>query len=87
MIGRGALGAPWIFRGATVEREERAANIRRHATLIETHLTARLALVQLKKHLAWYSAGLPGSAALRPRLFAAASPAEVQDLFWTLWTA
>jgi nifR3 family TIM-barrel protein len=87
MIGRGALGAPWIFRGATVEREERAAIIRRHATLIETHLTARLALVQLKKHLAWYSAGLPGSAALRPRLFAAASPAEVQDLFWTLWTA
>jgi nifR3 family TIM-barrel protein len=87
MIGRGALGAPWIFRGATVERQERAATIRRHATLIETHLTARLALVQLKKHLAWYSAGLPGSAALRPRLFAAASAAEVRELFWALWTA
>jgi len=87
MIGRGALGAPWIFRGTTVARDDRAAVIRRHGRLIEAHLPERLALVQLKKHLAWYSAGLPGSAALRPRLFAAASAAEVHDLFWTLWAA
>jgi tRNA-dihydrouridine synthase len=88
MIGRGALGAPWIFRGApAVDPETRAAVVRRHTDLIEAHLPPRPALVQLKKHLAWYSAGLPGSAALRPRLFAAASAAEVRDLFWTLWTA
>jgi nifR3 family TIM-barrel protein len=87
MIGRGALGAPWIFRGAVVEREARAAIIRRHAELIQAHLPARVALIQLKKHLAWYSTGLPGSAALRPRLFAADSAAEVQGLFWALWTA
>jgi len=87
MIGRGALGAPWIFRGAPLDRDGRAAIIRRHAALIEAHLPERLALVQMKKHLAWYSAGLPGSAALRPRLFAAASAAEVQALFWELWTA
>ena len=87
MIGRGALGAPWIFRGTRIDREARAAIIRRHAALIEAHLPERLALVQLKKHLAWYSAGLPGSAALRPRLFAASTPAEVQALFWQLWAA
>ena len=87
MIGRGALGAPWIFRGAPLDRDGRAAIIRRHAALIEAHLPERLALVQLKKHLAWYSSGLPGSAALRPRLFAAVSAADVQALFWELWTA
>jgi tRNA-dihydrouridine synthase B len=87
MIGRGALGAPWIFRGAPLDRDGRAAIIHRHAALIEAHLPERLALVQLKKHLAWYSAGLPGSAALRPRLFAATSPAEVHELFWGLWAA
>jgi tRNA-dihydrouridine synthase B len=86
MIGRGALGAPWVFRGELTPHAERAAIIRRHAALIETHLPERLALVQLKKHLAWYSAGLPGAAALRPRLFAATSAGEVQDLFWALWT-
>jgi tRNA-dihydrouridine synthase B len=85
MIGRGALGAPWIFRGRSTSREEQAVTIRRHAALIEAHLPGRLALVQLKKHLAWYSAGCPGSAALRPRLFAAATPAEAQDLFWSGW--
>jgi nifR3 family TIM-barrel protein len=87
MIGRGSLGAPWIFRGTPLDRDGRASIIRRHAALIEAHLPERLALVQLKKHLAWYSAGLPGSAALRPRLFAATAPAEVQTLFWELWTA
>jgi tRNA-dihydrouridine synthase B len=87
MIGRGTLGAPWIFRGEPVGREARAAIIRRHAALIEAHLPARVALVQLKKHLAWYSAGLPGSAAIRPHLFEAGSAGEVQELFWALWAA
>ena len=85
MIGRGALGAPWIFRGAPVMRAAQAAIIERHCALIEAHLPARPALVQLKKHLAWYSAGRPGAAALRPRLFAAAGAAEVRALFWSGW--
>jgi len=85
MIGRGALGAPWIFRGAETGRPERAAIIRRHAALVEAHCPEREVLVQLKKHLAWYSAGLPGSAALRPRLFAARTPAEVREIFWAAW--
>ena len=87
MIGRGALGTPWIFRGAPVDREARAAIIRRHVDLVEAHLPERVALVQLKKHLAWYSSGLPGSAAVRPRLFGATSAAEVCERFWALWTA
>ena len=85
MIGRGALGAPWIFRGAPVTRAEQSSIIARHCALIEAHLPERLALVQLKKHLAWYSAGRPGSAALRPRLFAAESAAEVRPRFWSAW--
>src|SRR2546426_10972325 len=35
MIGRGALGAPWIFRTESVSRDERARIIRRHVELIE----------------------------------------------------
>jgi nifR3 family TIM-barrel protein len=86
MIGRGALGAPWIFRGVPVERDARAAAIRRHVALIEEHLPPRVALVQLKKHLAWYSSGLRGSATLRPQLFAATSSAEVRERFWAVWS-
>jgi tRNA-dihydrouridine synthase B len=85
MIGRGALGRPWVFRGRAVTRDERAAVVRRHCALIEAHLPERLALVQLKKHLAWYSDGLPNSARTRPALFAARTAAEARAIFWALW--
>jgi tRNA-dihydrouridine synthase B len=85
MIGRGALGRPWIFRGADVSRDERAVIIRRHCALVDAHLPERPALIQLKKHLAWYSEGLPFAARSRPAIFAARTAAEVADLFWHLW--
>jgi tRNA-dihydrouridine synthase B len=85
MIGRGALGKPWIFRGAEVSRDERAGIIRRHCALIEAHLPSRLALVQLKKHLAWYATERPGMTRLRQQLFEAREPAEVHELFWAAW--
>jgi tRNA-dihydrouridine synthase B len=85
MIGRGALGAPWIFRPGSPGREERAGIIRRHCALIEAHLPARLALVQLKKHLAWYAAALPAGARLRAALHGAADAAAVQARFWEAW--
>lgn len=85
MIGRGALGAPWVFRPAPPGRDERAVIIRRHCALIEAHLPEREALVQLKKHLAWYADGLPFAARTRPALFGARSTAEVLDVFWRLW--
>ncbi len=85
MVGRGALGAPWIFRGEDVSRDEKTEIIRRHCALIEEHFTPRLALVQLKKHLAWYSRGLPEAARMRAALFSAESPAAVYDVFWRIW--
>src|SRR3990167_2893777 len=85
MVGRGALGAPWIFRGGEVSREEKARIVRRHCALIEAHLPPRTALVQLKKHLAWYCHGVPGAAAAREALFQVPTPAEVQEIFWALW--
>jgi nifR3 family TIM-barrel protein len=85
MIGRAALGAPWVFAPRVVGRDERARIVRRHVELIETHLPPRLALVQLKKHLAWYSSGWPGSASARPSLFQATDRAAVQQIFWRAW--
>ncbi|PYM89987.1 MAG: tRNA dihydrouridine synthase DusB [Candidatus Rokuibacteriota bacterium] len=85
MIGRGALGAPWIFAAGETSRDDQARIIRRHCELIETHLPAPTALLQLKKHLAWYARGFPGAAALRESLFALPTPAAVQDTFWESW--
>ena len=85
MIGRGALGAPWIFAGRAVTREEKARIIRRHSSLIEAFLEPRAALVQLKKHLAWYAGGLPFAARMREAIFGAPSAAAVYDVFWSTW--
>ena len=85
MVGRGALGRPWIFSGSDVTRDEQARIIRRHCALIEAHLPPRLAEVQMKKHLAWYAAGRPGMARLRQQLFETRDPAETLELFWAAW--
>jgi tRNA-dihydrouridine synthase B len=85
MIGRGALGAPWVFCGRDVPRAERGDIIQRHLALIERHLPARPALVQIKKHLAWYSTGLPEAAHMRPALFQAQDARTVKEIFWQLW--
>jgi nifR3 family TIM-barrel protein len=85
MIGRGALGRPWVFGGREASRDDRAAVIRRHAELIREHLPERVALMQLKKHLAWYSEGLANAARTRPALFGARTADEVCAIFWTLW--
>jgi nifR3 family TIM-barrel protein len=87
MIGRGALGAPWVFGAQPATRDLRAAVIRRHVALIRAHLPERLALLQLRKHLAWYSAGLPFGAHLRTALFGAPDAPAVLDAFWRGWSA
>jgi nifR3 family TIM-barrel protein len=75
MIARGAMGNPWIFREALEllagrtpaepTREERYAVSRRHLELFSALAGERTALLEMRKHLSWYSKGLPGSAQFR----------------------
>ena len=76
MIGRGAQGNPWIFREilhfletgelmAQASKEEKAAVIRRHIELQIQYKGEFTGVREMRKHLAWYSAGLPGSARFR----------------------
>lgn len=75
MVARGAMGNPWIFReslallqgAAPVEpsREERYAAARRHLELFSELEGDRVALLEMRKHLSWYSKGLPGAAHFR----------------------
>lgn len=85
MIGRGALGAPWIFAPTDLPREEKARVIRRHLALIEAHFPPRLAVVHIKKHLAWYTRGLPFAAPARPLIFEAPDARHALAAFWRFW--
>ena len=70
MIGRGALGNPWIFRelngGAAPDAEERRDVIREHFRAHLAFVGDDLAAVRsFRKHLAWYAHGLRGASAFR----------------------
>ncbi len=75
MIGRGGYGNPWLLReilaaqqGSPIHPptlEERRAAIDLHLELfLETFNPAKAAR-EMRKHLCWYSRGLPGAAAYR----------------------
>jgi nifR3 family TIM-barrel protein len=73
MIGRGALGNPWIFQeaGRPNEVAEIMIGARTHLALIEKHLPAERVLGYIKNHIYRYFKGLPGSSALRQNIFTA----------------
>jgi len=75
MVARGAMGNPWIFREAlsllsgakpaSTTVSERLAVARRHLELFTDLEGDRVALMEMRKHLSWYSKGLPGGAQFR----------------------
>jgi len=78
MIGRGAMGNPWIFkqakqlaRGEAVSDpsvRERFEVMGRHLDLYKESLSGRQRLAGIRSRLMWYSKGLRGSAGLRAAL-------------------
>jgi nifR3 family TIM-barrel protein len=96
MIGRGALGNPWLFarlRELCAGRPdpgppslgERVAVFRRHVDLIDALKTGPRKLHEVRKACAWYARGLYGCNALRLRVWEApdllAARALVEDYF------
>ena len=76
MVGRAALGNPWIFREIAHYLEtgeflpapsvdERIAVTLRHMRLLVEHKGEDIGVREMRKHAAWYIKGLPGSAEMR----------------------
>jgi len=75
MVGRGALGNPWIFHNALLLRAGKGTELAKpeeKAQLIAEHLAMSVELhgevtgvKSFRKHLFWYTRGLRGSAAFR----------------------
>jgi len=76
MIARGAKGNPWIFSRTLHYLEtgellqpptpaEISEMILRHGTMQAEHKGETVAMREMRKHMAWYTAGLPHSAKLR----------------------
>ena len=90
MVGRAAQGNPWIFRGIehylrTGEVQERPTGkevydtILSHAEMELAHKGEYTAVREMRKHISWYTAGYPNSAALRRRINAMESFEELKE--------
>jgi nifR3 family TIM-barrel protein len=87
MIGRAALGQPWVFDAdffslsPAAQWDYKWRVIQRHRDLICQRHDGHRAAVQIKKHLAWYSRGLYDAAALRYRVMSSAGAEGAWDAF------
>lgn len=91
MIGRGAQGNPWIFQDLLeYERtgqmpgrpsaKELKETMLRHARLQIEFKGGYLGIREMRKHVAWYTKGLPGSAKLRDEINQVESYEELEAL-------
>jgi tRNA-dihydrouridine synthase B len=70
MIGRGALGNPWIFSRRKPTYGEIKETILEHLDLhLAFYLMRPVALMTFRKHLVWYTKGLPNSSEFRLKVF------------------
>lgn len=93
MIGRGAMGNPFIFRqikeyklygevrtGDTVE--ERVAVCLDQIRRMEKYKGMRTAVLEARKHAAWYVHGLPGASQTRERINRAVTFSEMEEILY-----
>ncbi len=83
MIGRGAIGHPWIFvrlQRNQVTPVNRLALVRRHFQLMQEFYGIEKAVLLVRKHLTRYLNEWPGIKELRPRLVRIASAEEFDDV-------
>ena len=91
MIARGARGNPWIFSELRAAMDGEAYTVPTAAERLQVALEhvedliaekgERVGLCEARKHMAWYTHGLRGSASARGRLMLAESVEEITSIF------
>ena len=91
MIGRAAIGKPWIFdetfEDLSPERkyDYQTRVIDRHMPLIMEHFPEKVGLIQMQRHLSWYAGGRDRVRSFRVELFATRSYDEARSVFDRYW--
>lgn len=90
MIGRGAMGNPWIFSEITcalrgneyipVGYEEKITLALSHLKSIILEKGERIGIAEGKKHVGWYVCGMDGAASARNKIMTAVSFAEIEGV-------
>jgi tRNA-dihydrouridine synthase B len=91
MVGRGCYGKPWFLRQVSAWLRQRRrlpdpplaaqlATVRGHYQDMLLHYGREVGVKIARKHLGWYSKGLPGSAEFRAAVNQVDDPAVVDDM-------
>lgn len=91
MVARAAKGNPWIFRelkesfeGQPISPrptyEEVCQMILRHASMQIEYVGEHMGMLQMRKQVAWYTAGYPGSSKLRQEVNQITTYEELKSL-------
>ncbi|MHB9027517.1 MAG: tRNA dihydrouridine synthase DusB [Candidatus Latescibacterota bacterium] len=91
MIGRGAMGRPWIFRqvaehlagrpiSSAPGMDERFDLALRHMEVLAEEVSERFSVLNMRKFFAWYSKGMVAGAEFRQQVFRATSMDEVRRI-------
>lgn len=90
MVGRGAMGNPWIFKEilcaldgreyiAPTQEEKISLALRQFSQMIEAK-GERVGIAEGKKHIAWYLSGMNGAASARNRVMSALTFEEIKSI-------
>ncbi|MGQ3683717.1 MAG: tRNA dihydrouridine synthase DusB [Candidatus Loosdrechtia sp.] len=83
MIGRAAIGNPWIFQYRDrdhVPYSEKIEVIRRHLSLMQAYYGNEIGIILFRKHITKYITALPLATELRPLLVRCKNSEEIIDL-------
>ena len=88
MIARGAMGNPWLFSRTlkyleTGELPPPPTQEEIIQTALEHLRAAESDILPMRKHLCWYTKGMPGSAEIRRRINTAKTVSEMEDIIKT----
>ncbi|MCL6597532.1 MAG: tRNA dihydrouridine synthase DusB [Alicyclobacillus macrosporangiidus] len=94
MVGRAALGNPWIFREIThylrtgeklpaPSARERIEVAVRHLHLLVEYKGEVIGVREMRKHAAWYVKGLPGAARMRDVINQQTTMAGMESVLWS----
>lgn len=70
MVGRGAMGHPWIFSILKGKNEEidRFEVVKKHIDILREHFDENWLKLYMRKHFLWYACDLPMSSSVRLKL-------------------
>lgn len=88
MVGRAALGKPWIFKEIIeqnkidMKQEELYKIIKKHYDLLSELKGEYIAVREMRKHISWYIKGLPLATQIRNQINMLESKEEVLELLY-----